>query len=156
MRYIPLNAKTRDIDTGNPYWNKRYLRGVQVILSVMKGPVMVGKQFFEQAFGRNTEEFKEIILMPDEFIRNRVKPNWKKISSWTKRLMPYVKKWKGIYSKLSKSEKTELIEILSENKLSDIKSAYENINSKRIGLLLEFHLEAKNIVKNYKDAKQKT
>ena len=40
MRYIPLKAKDRDVDTGNNHWNKKYLRAVQVILNVMKGPVM--------------------------------------------------------------------------------------------------------------------
>lgn len=153
MRYIPLNAKTRDVNTGNPYWNKRYLRGVQVILSVIKGPVMVGKQFFEQAFGRNEGEFKEIILMPDGFIRNRVKPNWKEIKSWEKRLMPYVKKWKDNYSKLSNSEKAELVEALMGNKLSIIQKAYEKAKSKRVKFLLENHLNSISIVNKCKNDK---
>jgi len=153
MRYIPLNAKTRNVNTGNPYWNKRYLRGVQVILSVIKGPVMTGRQFFEQAFGRDPEEYKAILSMPDEFIRNRVKPNWQKIKKYEKRLMPYVKEWMDTYFKLSKQEKVELKEILSENDYETFKKGYETINSKKIKILLRLHLEAKEIVASYKSGK---
>jgi len=153
MRYIPLKAKTRNVDTGNPYWNKRYLRGVQVILSVIKGPVMTGRQFFEQAFGRNPEEYKAILSMPDEFIRNRVKPNWQKIKKHEKRLMPYVKEWMGTYFKLSKQENVELEKILSENDYEAIKRGYKTSNSKKIMSLLKLHLEAKEIVASYKSGK---
>jgi hypothetical protein len=150
MRYIPLDAKDRNVDTGNPHWNKRYLRGVQVILSVIKGPVMPGTQFFEQAFGRTAEEFKEILLMPDEFIRNRVKPDWHKIRNYTKRLMPYVKEWKNTYSKLGPKELTELIRILTDNSFLKIKKGYLETQNKKLRKLLEAHIESKTIVSSYK------
>jgi len=150
MRYIPLNAKDRNVDTGNLNWNKRYLRGVQVILSVIKGPVMPGKQFFEQAFGRNPEEFIETLLMPDEFIRNRVKPNWQKIKVYEKRLMPYIRQWKQTYLKLNESEKNKLIDALSDNNLKHIQYSFDNTSSKKIKRLLKYHLMAPNIVKKYK------
>ena len=155
MRFIPLNAQKRNVDTGNRHWNKRFLRGVQVILSVIKGPVMTGRQFFEQAFGRNFEEFREILFMPDEFIRNRVKPDWQKKQSYKERLAPYVKKWKEIYSQLSKKEREELIEALSENSIPDIRYASGNNRSKLVRTLLEFHLNAKDTVNDYKANNEK-
>jgi len=150
MRYIPLDAKDRNMETENKYWNKRYLRGVQVILSVMKGPVMPGAQFFEQAFGRNVEEFKEILLMPDEFIRNRVKPGWQKIKNYTKRLMPYVKDWKNTYSKLEPEEISELIRVLSENDIGIIKKYYLETKNKNIKKLLNAHLDSRIIISSYR------
>ncbi len=93
MRYIPLDAKTRDVDTGNGNWHARTLRGIQVILNVTKGPVMPGQEFFLQAFGRDAEEFRAITSMPDEFIRNRLVPNWREIGDVEGRWMPYVKEW---------------------------------------------------------------
>lgn len=149
MRYIPLCAKNRNEDTGNPYWNKRFLRGVQVILSVIKGPVMTGKEFFLQAFGRNTEEFKEIILMPDQFIRYRLKSDWRNIKSYNERLMPYVKKWKDIYLSLSEKEKNELIKLLKNNKIQDINNGYNDVFNIKIKGLLRFHLNADEIVEKH-------
>ena len=151
MRYIPLNAKDRKVETGNQFWNKRYLRGVQVILSVIKGPVMTGRQFFEQAFGRNPEEFKEIVLMPDEFIRNRVKLNWGKIRSYSKRLMPYVRSWKNILSRLNDGEKKELEDALKDNRKETIEKYHNNTESKRVKKLLEFHMKANEIVGRQKN-----
>ena len=79
MRFIPINAKSRDVATGNTHWNKRHLRGLQVILNVIKGTVMPGREFFWQAFGTDKSEFEAILLMPDNFIRNRLKPKWKDV-----------------------------------------------------------------------------
>ncbi len=151
MRYIPLDAKKRDVDTGNAHWNKRYLRSLQVILSVIKGPVMPGKDFFEQAFGADAEEFKAILLMPDEFIRNRVKPNWRKIDDRIKRLMPYTRDWMKAYRDLTKTEKKELIDASSSNKLEDIQHAIGNSTGTRVKKLLKQHIDADEIVSRYKN-----
>lgn len=151
MRFIPLDAKKRDVDTGNVHWNRRYLRGLQVILSVMKGPVMPGKDFFEQAFGADSDEFKAILLMPDEFIRNRVKPNWRKIDDRIKRLMPYTRDWMKAYRDLTEDEKRELQETISSNKLDDIQYAVGNSTSTRVKKLLKQHIDAEEVVSRYKN-----
>jgi hypothetical protein len=153
MRFIPLDSKRRDIDTGNTQWNKRYLRGLQVILNVIKGPVMTGKEFFEQAFGVDAEEFKAILLMPDEFIRNRVKSNWRKISDRIKRLMPYTREWMHLYNELSAPEKGALVAILNSNKFDDIQYAIGNNTSKRIKKMLKRHVDAEAIVSRFRDGK---
>lgn len=150
MRFIPLNATDRNIDTGNTNWNKKYLRGVQVILSVIKGPVMPGKQFFEQAFGRTPEEFIEILLMPESFIRNRLKKNWQRIRKYENRLMPYVKKWKELYLHTDAHEKKELLSALSNNDLEHMKEVIERTNSRKVKMLLSYHINAKEIVSKYK------
>ena len=144
MRYFPLNAKNRMVDTGNIHWNKRYLRGLQVILNVMRGSVMPGADFFYQAFGETPEEFKSILMMPDEFIRNRLKPNWQKINERTKRLMPYVKKWRVDYRSLSTKERKDLINILAHNERNNIRG--NAIKNKKVRKLIEYHLNAEDIV----------
>lgn len=150
MRFIPLNAKTRDVNTGNKHWNKRFLRGVKLILNVTKGPVMPGSDFFYQAFGRNSEEFKTIILMPEDFIRYRVVSSWRNIADWEKRLQPYVKDWIKSFSKLTKSEKLEITETLGENGKVTKKQLGKESN-KKIKKLLEFHLDAEEIVESYRN-----
>jgi hypothetical protein len=151
MRYIPLDAKKRDVETGDANWNKRYLRGLQVILNVIKGPVMPGKDFFEQAFGVDAEEFKAVLLMPDEFIRNRVKSNWRKIDDRIKRLMPYTRDWMKAYRDLTEEEKRELQGNISSNKLEDIQHAIGNSTSTRVKKLLKQHIDADKIVSRYKN-----
>jgi len=149
MRYIPLDAKNRDVDTGNGYWNKKYLRSVQVILNVMKGPVMPGKQFFLQAFGRDADEFKAIASMPNEFIRNRLVSNWRELDTIEARWMPYVKEWMTEFARLSSADKETLTRVIAfgDNKLVKEQHA-KSIG--RVKKLLEFHLEENNIVSTAK------
>jgi len=152
MRYIPLDAKDRDVDTGNNCWNKRYLRGVKFILNVTKGPVMPGAEFFYQAFGNDAEEFKAILLMPEDFIRNRVVCNWKKVTG-IKRLKPYVRDWMETYFSLTSEELNKSIEILSSNGMTTVEEVYKNNNvTKKIKTLLNYHLNAREEVDKYKNA----
>ncbi len=153
MRYIPLSATKRDVDTGNCQWNKRYLRSVKVILNVTKGPVMPGAEFFYQAFGRDAEEFKAILLMPADFIRNRLVKNWKNKRSYITRCMPYVRDWLVTYYKLDKDEKSELISILSANNLINFSSTNIKSNSKNVKKLLKMYDNSESIVGKYKNAK---
>jgi hypothetical protein len=146
MRYFPLNAKSRVADTGNKYWNMRFLRGIQVILNVTKGCVMPGSDFFYQAFGETPEEFKSILLMPDEFIRNRLKVNWQRIKDASKRLKPYVKDWMEDYQILSNNEKEQLAEIIAPNDISNIQGRYHKIRNNKIKKLLERHLNTEKFM----------
>lgn len=150
MRYIPLDAKDRDVDTGNKAWNKRFLRGIKLITNVTQGAVMPGAEFFYQAFGENAEEFKEILLMPDEFIRNRVVKDWKKVRG-DKRLKPYVREWRRNFRALSSSERDRLTEILAPNDFEFIKKEYNNGITQRAKKLLVAHLNAQKEVNKYAD-----
>jgi hypothetical protein len=66
MKYIPINSKDRKYV--GKHWNPKYIRSIQAVLNVIKGSVMPGKEFFEKAFGSNIEEFKKILLMPEDYI----------------------------------------------------------------------------------------
>ncbi len=145
MRYIPLNAKSRDVDTGNSHWNRKYLRAVQVILNVMKGPVMPGKQFFLQAFGRDAEEFKAIMSMPEEFIRHRLVSDWKDLDSVEARWMPYVREWMTEFARLSSADKELLMNAIETSDNKRIQEHYAK-STNHLKKLLEFHLEENNIV----------
>lgn len=149
MRYIPLCATKRSIDTGNKHWNKRYLRSVKAILNVTKGPVMPGAEFFYQAFGRDREEFRAILSMPDRFIINRLVPNWKKIDDPEKRWMPYVKDWMHSYLEMSKTEQRELVGIMSADTHNDILNASKAVSNNRIKKLLNYDLKAEETLLKY-------
>ena len=145
MRYIPLSAKHRNVDTGNHYWNKRFLRSVQMILNVMKGPVMPGKRFFLQAFGRDEEEFRAIISMPELFIKNRLVPEWRDIDTIESRWMSYVAEWMNRFKSLSNTEKEELTSIIGSDDKAIVESRYSQSNG-GIRRLLEYHLREEDIV----------
>ena len=69
MKYIPLfgeDAKHREF-VGN-HWNKKYVRAMQSVLNVTKGIVADGRSFFHKAFGKDLEEFNELLYMPETYI----------------------------------------------------------------------------------------
>ena len=69
MKYIPLfgeDAKHRHYV--GKHWNKKFIRAIQSILNVTKGIVASGRNFFEVAFGKDLEEFEEILYMPETYI----------------------------------------------------------------------------------------
>lgn len=145
MRYIPLDAKTRNVDTGNGHWNRRYLRAVQLILNVMKGPVMPGRQFFLQAFGRDADEFRAIASMPDEFIRKRLVPNWRELGIYEDRWMPYVREWMTHFTSLSSAEREVLTQAIAPCDHNLIQEQHAK-STGRVKRLLELHLESDDVV----------
>ena len=114
MRFIPLNDINRRYVS--PEWRWKLLRGIQCVLVATHGLVSPKESFFEVAFGRNYEEFIEIISMPERYIiyRNNFKNTVAKV-------------WQSLFKKLSQSEKDLLYLILetlnkSKNKRQVIES----------------------------------
>lgn len=101
MRYIPIDQTDRRHISNKWCW--RYLRGVQCVLLATHGVVSPNKKFFEAAFGKDYNEFIEILSMPDRYIIER-----KKYSDND------ALRWKDEFSKLSSSEKMTFAQLLSE------------------------------------------
>ncbi len=101
MKYMPITETDRS-HIGE-HWNKKYLQSIPAILLVTKGVVADGEEFFERAFGRNVEEFYEILAMPKDFIIYRQYYEEK----------GYTQIWRAYYNELSEDEKNMLIQILS-------------------------------------------
>src|SRR4030067_1199065 len=69
MKFIPLYGyESLDRKYIGKHWNRKYLRAVQCVLNVTRGIGMQGTSFFERAFGKNIEEYFEILMMPEPFI----------------------------------------------------------------------------------------
>ena len=74
MKYSPISGEhAKDRKFIGRHWNTQYLRGVQCILLATQGVVGRKKDFFEKAFGRNVEEFKQILMRPEKYIIHRLK-----------------------------------------------------------------------------------
>ena len=70
MKYHPINDKEffSNRDYIGKHWNRKFIRAVQAVLNSTKGKIGKGKEFFEEAFGRDVDEFYKILWMPDTFI----------------------------------------------------------------------------------------
>ncbi|HMU44142.1 MAG TPA: hypothetical protein PKA80_12640 [Ignavibacteriaceae bacterium] len=69
MKFIPLYGyESLNRKFIGKHWNRKYLRAVQCVLNVTKGIGMPGTNFFERAFGKNLNEYFEILIMPEPFI----------------------------------------------------------------------------------------
>lgn len=70
MKYHPINDKAffKNRDYIGKYWNRKFIRAVQAVLNSTKGKIGRGVDFFEEAFGRDINEFRKILWMPETFI----------------------------------------------------------------------------------------
>ena len=70
MKYHPINDKEffSNRDYIGKHWNRKFIRAVQAVLNSTKGKIGKGKEFFEEAFGRDVDEFYKILWMPETFI----------------------------------------------------------------------------------------
>lgn len=75
MKYHPINDQEffRNRDFIGKHWNRKFIRAVQAVLNSTKGKIGRGKEFFEEAFGRDIDEFWRLLWMPEEFIIYRRK-----------------------------------------------------------------------------------
>ncbi|KFZ26200.1 MAG: hypothetical protein KQ78_01551 [Candidatus Izimaplasma bacterium HR2] len=92
MKYAPVKGKNRKFI--GEHWSKLEIDGFYAILNVTGGVVTKEVDFFERAYGQDVDEFRKIILMPTEFIKNRVKYERN----------GFIKKWENSYEQLNQSE----------------------------------------------------
>jgi len=104
MRYQPTDLPERS-HVGER-WTRYQLRSMQLILQATHGVVSGQPSFFKRAFGETVDEFEAILLRPHHFIFNR---------EWYERLggRAEFEEYKTIMTKLSASEKSELLSLLS-------------------------------------------
>lgn len=126
MKYIPLGA--RDRTHIGPKWNKKYIRTIQSILLATHGMVSPNKDFFEAAFGRNETEFRELLLMPERYIINRMKHMGNGAADWRKKV-----------SKLTRNEKEMLKRAISENKVTE--EQISKVKSRKVKKVLDHYLD---------------
>lgn len=70
MKYHPINDPEyfKNRDYIGKHWNRKFIRAVQAVLNSTKGKIGKGVAFFEEAFGRDIDEFRKILWMPETFI----------------------------------------------------------------------------------------
>ena len=70
MKYHPIEDPDyfSNRDYIGKHWNRKFIRTIQAILNSTKGKVGKGKSFFEEAFGKNEQEFEKLLYMPEAMI----------------------------------------------------------------------------------------
>jgi hypothetical protein len=127
MKYHPVNdpAYFKNREFIGKHWCRKYIRAVQAVLTSTHGKIGRGKQFFEAAFGRNEDEFEEIMLMPELFIIKRFEHDEamrKRYPEKCKNTNNYLKttdKWRKIFNSLDNKKRAMAIEIICKNKFTD-------------------------------------
>lgn len=122
MKYAPIDMTDRTYV--GEHWNKKYLSAMNIVLNVTKGVIAKEEDFFLHAYGNNPEEFREILSMPNEFIKFR--EFYEKnglISAWRER-----------FRTLDCEQKEELLQKLSgeENCFEDGILEYYKITKRQI------------------------
>ena len=70
MKYHPIQDPKyfKDRTYTGKYWNRKFIRSIQAILNATKGKIGRGKSFFEEAFGKDEQEFEKLLYMPEALI----------------------------------------------------------------------------------------
>ncbi len=117
MKYHPIRDEhSHDRDYIGIHWNRKYIRAVQAILNATKGKIGRGVSFFEKAFGKNEDEFMELLIMPETFLLFR----------FFFEHLEKKKKWREAMANLSEDEKSELYPIIFKNDFNHIEVLTSN------------------------------
>lgn len=75
MKYHPIDDPEyfHNRDFIGKHWCRKFIRAIQAVLNATKGKIGRGKDFFEEAFGEDINEFNKILWMPEAFIIYRRK-----------------------------------------------------------------------------------
>jgi hypothetical protein len=101
MKYSPFDRTDRDYVGVN--WTKKSIRAISAILQVTKGVVAAGSGFFFKAFGKDLNEYRELLAMPREMIMFR--SHFEKNGTTAE--------WQKLFRKLSEEQKEELMRFVS-------------------------------------------
>lgn len=146
MKYNPVNDNNgyhRNRDYLGKHWNRKFIRSIQAILNATKGKVGRGRSFFDEAFGANLDEYKDLLYMPETYI----------IYRFLFKRMGLTEKWKHAFHKLTKKEKEIVLPIIKENNFSDLSVSNYSAKIQRVlshYLVTRDHVQSGK-VKNIKD-----
>jgi len=136
MKYIPLfgeEAKGRQF-TGK-FWNKKFIRAIQSVSNATRGIVPPERTFFEKAYGKDEEEYFEILHMPETYIVYR------KLFEVD---LGLTKKWQELFRSLTEDELVEAKFVIDT---SDFTNLEEKTGNPKILQLLSHYTISRNDVK---------
>ena len=149
MKYHPIRdpAYFNNRDFIGKHWNRKFIRTIQIVLNSTKGKVGTNKAFFEQAFGKDIDEFHKLLWMPDEFLffrskydaefRHRLEDMFPgKYSKCEDEGNDLANEWWAAFCSLSSDQLKVAKEIIARHEFSE--GSYE-CNDKDVLALLEYY-----------------
>jgi hypothetical protein len=129
MKYHPIDnpAYFRTRDFIGKSWNRKYIRAVQAVLNATHGKIGKGKNFFEAAFGKDEEDFFDIMMMPEVLIINR----------YFYRDNGVTAEWREKLNNLNKPQRAKANEIILSNDFSD--DSVATVRSSVVRDVLEYY-----------------
>lgn len=142
MKYNPINDAEgyfKNRDYLGEHWNRKFIRSIQTILNSTKGKVGRGRSFFEEAFGRNEDEYLDLLYMPEEYILYRF--HFKENGA--------TEEWKKLFKSLSTEDKVFVLPIIEKAEFKDINF---NTSNKNIIRLLNHYTVKRDILSTSNNA----
>ncbi len=115
------------------HWNRKYIRAIQAILNSTKGKVGRGREFFEEAFGGNEDEFRKLLYMPEVMIIHRM--HFKKSG--------ITNEWWDAYTSLTDMQRAQVNEIIHTNDFSTIDAS--SFDEESMKVLSYYKIERKDV-----------
>lgn len=146
MKYHPISDPKYFMNRNyiGKNWNKKFIRAVQAILNATKGKVGKGLDFFEEAFGKNIEDYYRILWMPEPFIiyrrmfdenlRNKLKD---KYVHETQIDCNFANEWWDKFCNLNEKQKIEAKKIIAQN---DFNNPFALTKDKTILDILKYYV----------------
>lgn len=117
MKYIPLfGEEAKDRKYIGKFWNKKFIRAIQAISNVTRGIVPPGQSFFKKAYGKDIDEYFEILYMPETYI----------IYRQLFEELKFTEHWQMIYRSFEPEEREEANNILKDNDFSNLEQRTSN------------------------------
>lgn len=154
MKYHPINDSEyfKNRNYIGKYWNRKFIRAIQAVLNSTKGKIGKGVPFFEEAFGRNLDEFYKILWMPETFIiyrrkhdedlRNRMADKYKIVGDENN----LTAEWWSKFNSLNEQQLKEAKSIIALNKFKD--GEYFSKDNKVIEILNYYKIMRKDVEKS--------
>lgn len=127
MKYHPIrHDKNGDADYSHnrdfigKYWNRKYIRAIQAILNSTKGKISKGKTFFYKAFGKDEDQFLELLEMSETFILYRFFFEWLDNKSGVFGTAHWRKCWNKCMSESLDEEKSKLLDVIHHNNFDSV------------------------------------
>ena len=128
MKYHPIDDPDffHNRDYIGKHWNRKFIRAIQAVLNATKGKIGRGKSFFEEAFGRDINEFQKLLWMPETFIIYRRKYNEDLRNNLAEKYKGHyddesnlANEWWEAFSSLNNTQLEYVKSIVANNKFSD-------------------------------------
>ncbi|MHB8065280.1 MAG: hypothetical protein ACYDG2_22160 [Ruminiclostridium sp.] len=146
MKYHPIDDPNhfRNRDYIGKHWNRKFIRTIQAVLNATKGKIGRGKSFFEEAFGKNIDEFNKILWMPEAFIIYRRKYDEELRTRLADRYQGHygdesdlVNEWWAKFKALDEKQLQAAKEIVAKNRFTD--EDFDSCRDKLVREVLEYY-----------------